>query len=79
MKAYKDVALKEAKKVLDFVIKDELTNDDKDLIVKESIENFDKNINPGWLDYRKSVSTNSAFVEWADSELLNVEDGLSQL
>lgn len=68
MTAYKEAALKEAKKVLDFIIKDELTKEEKDLIVKESIENFNKNVNPGWLEYRKSVSTNAAFVEWADSE-----------
>lgn len=63
-----EAALKEAKKVLDFILRDELTDDQKKTIVNESIENFNRNINPGWLKYRKSVSTNSAFVEWSDSE-----------
>ena len=64
----KDAALKEAKKVMNFILKDALTKDEKDTIVKESIINFNTNVNPGWLEYRKSVSTNSAFVEWSDSE-----------
>jgi len=68
MTAYKDAALKEAKKVLDYIIKDDLTKEEKDTIVKDSIENFNKNVNPGWLEYRKSVSTDSAFVEWTDTQ-----------
>jgi putrescine aminotransferase len=68
MTAMNDAALKEAKKVLDFIIKDELTEANKVTIEKDSIENFNKNVNPGWLEYRKSVSTDSAFVEWTDSE-----------
>ena len=38
----------------------------KEAIIKESIANFNENVNPGWLEYRKSVSTDSAFVEWED-------------
>ena len=64
----KDMALKEARKVLDYILKEELSNEEKDQIVKDSIENFNKNVNPGWLEYRKSVSTDAAFVEWTDSE-----------
>lgn len=68
MTAYKDAALKEAKRVMDYILKDDLAKDEKDKIVSDSIENFNNNVNPGWLEYRKSVSTNSAFVEWTDSE-----------
>ncbi|SNR98540.1 putrescine aminotransferase [Anaerovirgula multivorans] len=67
MKTDKKAALQEAQKVLDFIIKEELTDVEKDQIVKDSIENFNENVNPGWLNYRKSVSTNEAFVEWEDS------------
>ncbi len=60
-------ALQEAQKVCDWILKDSLTKDDKDTMVKESIANFNEHVNPGWLKYRKSVSTNEAFVEWEDS------------
>ncbi len=68
MTANKDAALKEAKRVMDYILKEQLSKDEKDQIVKDSIENFNKNVNPGWLEYRKSVSTDAAFVEWTDSE-----------
>lgn len=67
MKTDKKAALQEAQKVLDFILKDELTDVEKNQIVKDSIQNFNENVNPGWLVYRKSVSTNEAFVEWEDS------------
>lgn len=67
MEGNKKAALQELNKVLDFILKDELTKEEKDQIVKDSIQNFNENVNPGWLQYRKSVSTNEAFVEWEDS------------
>ena len=45
---------------------DELTEEQKAAVIKDSIANFNENYNPGWLEYRKSVSTDSAFVEWGD-------------
>ncbi|MFA5637640.1 MAG: putrescine aminotransferase [Anaerovoracaceae bacterium] len=65
---YKDKALKEAKRIVSYIEKDALTTAEKDRIVKDSINNFNKHVNPGWLEYRKSVSTDAAFVEWTDSE-----------
>jgi putrescine aminotransferase len=68
MTAYnRELALKEARKVVGLIEKAELTKEEKDGIVKESIRNFNENVNPGWLEYRKSVSTDAAFVEWTDS------------
>lgn len=64
----KKKALVEAKRVISYIEKPELTNDEKDRIVKDSISNFNENVNPGWLEYRKSMSDNAAFVEWTDSE-----------
>jgi len=61
-------ALEEATRIVEYIEKGELTNDDKDRIVKDSISNFNENVNPGWLEYRKSVSTDAAFVEWTDTE-----------
>lgn len=60
--------LKEGAKVVNYILKDKLTTEEKEQIVKESINNFNEHVNPGWLTYRKSVSTNAAFVEWEDSQ-----------
>ena len=60
------LALEEAKKVVGMIESDALTDAQKVAIIKESIANFNENVNPGWLEYRKSVSTDSAFVEWED-------------
>ncbi|MDO4553349.1 MAG: putrescine aminotransferase [Bacillota bacterium] len=68
MAAYKDAALKEAKRVLGYIERPTLTEDEKKQITKDSIDNFNNNVNPGWLEYRKSVSTDSACVEWTDTE-----------
>ena len=68
MASEKKAALKEAARVLEYILKDELTEDDKNQIVKDSIDNFNEHVNPGWLTYRKSVSTDAAFVEWEDSQ-----------
>ncbi|RYM02705.1 putrescine aminotransferase [Sporolactobacillus sp. THM7-7] len=43
-----------------------LSKEDKEKITNETIEYTKTNLNPGWLDYRKSVSENYAIVEWAD-------------
>lgn len=61
-------ALEEAKRVVSYIESSELTKEEKDTIVKESISNFNEHVNPGWLEYRKSVSTDATFVEWSDSE-----------
>lgn len=68
MAAYKEAALKEAKKVLGYIERPALTDDEKKQITKDSIENFNTNVNPGWLVYRKSMSTDAACVEWTDTE-----------
>lgn len=68
MAAYKEAALKEAKRVLGYIERPALTDDEKKQITKDSIENFNTNVNPGWLLYRKSMSTDAACVEWTDTE-----------
>ena len=66
MTAKNKEALELATRVVDYIEKDALTDADKKAIHDESIANFNENYNPGWLEYRKSVSTDSAFIEWAD-------------
>jgi putrescine aminotransferase len=55
-------------KILGFIASDKLGENDKKALVDDSIENYNGYVNPGWLKYRKSVSTNEAFVEWEDHD-----------
>jgi putrescine aminotransferase len=63
----KTKALEEARRIVGYIEADELSDADKKAIHDESIANFNENVNPGWLEYRKSVSTDAAFIEWTDS------------
>jgi len=58
--------LLELNEVIDFIHADELTEEQKAKVTKDAVANFDKFVSPGWLKYRKSVSTNAAVVEWKD-------------
>ncbi len=62
-----DAVIEQSKKYLDFIAKEELTREEKDWVVHESVEGFRDNVNPGFLEYRKSVSTDYTAVEWKDS------------
>ncbi len=55
-------------KVLGYITTEELTETDKQQLVEDSVYNYNQFINPGWLKYRKSMSTNEAFVEWEDHD-----------
>jgi putrescine aminotransferase len=57
-----------ASRVLDYILKPELSEEEKKKIIDDSVDNFNQHVNPGWLVYRKSVSTDATFVEWQDSE-----------
>ena len=59
---------KDLEKVIGYIKSDELTNEQKDEMTRETIEYFDNYVSPGWLKYRKSVSTNSAALEWRDHD-----------
>ncbi len=67
MKKSRKDALAYANKVLGFVEKTELTKEEKDWVVNETLEGFRDHYNPGFLEYRKSVSTDYTAVEWTDS------------
>jgi putrescine aminotransferase len=60
--------VKEASRILDYILKENLTDNEKRRIIADSVENFNEHVNPGWLVYRKSVSTDATFVEWEDSK-----------
>jgi Ornithine/acetylornithine aminotransferase len=61
-------AREELKKVLGYIEGESLCDADKKQIVQDAVENYNRFVNPGWLKYRKSVSTNEAFVEWRDKD-----------
>lgn len=62
----KQTILEELNQVIDFIHSDELTEEQKEKVTRDAIHNFDHYVSPGWLKYRKSVSTNAAVVEWKD-------------
>ena len=62
-----DTVVEQSRKYLEFIAKEELTKEEKDWVVRESVEGFRDNVNPGFLEYRKSVSTDYTAVEWKDS------------
>lgn len=64
----KQKALDETSRALGYIKGETLSDSDKDRIVSDAIGNYNTYINPGWMKYRKSVSTNAAFVEWTDKD-----------
>lgn len=59
---------KDLEKVVGYIHSDNLTDTEKETITKDTLHYFDTYVSPGWLKYRKSVSTNSAVVEWKDHD-----------
>ena len=59
-------ALQHSRHALDLIEKRELTREEQDAVVADCVRNFAEYVNPGILDYRKSVSTDYTAVEWSD-------------
>jgi putrescine aminotransferase len=59
-------ALQRSRHALDLIEKDGLTVEEQDAVVADCVRNFAQYVNPGILDYRKSVSTDYTAVEWSD-------------
>jgi putrescine aminotransferase len=59
-------ALRESRKALDLMAKSALTRDEQEEVVRDCVTNFDTYVNPGILEYRKSVSSDYTSVEWRD-------------
>lgn len=55
-----------SRQVLDLIAKEELTEEEKKWVVSEAVWGFRDNVNPGFLEYRKSVSNDYTAVEWSD-------------
>jgi len=68
MKATKTKILKEANKIYDFISQEKLNSTDKKWAISETVKGFRDHINPGFLEYRKGVSTDYTALEWKDSK-----------
>ncbi|WP_379971296.1 putrescine aminotransferase [Ectobacillus sp. sgz5001026] len=55
-------------KVLELIEKNEVTDEEAKWITKETVEGFREYVNPGFLEYRKTVTMDTQFaaVEWSD-------------
>lgn len=56
------------KKVLSLIEKETVTEEEANWITKETVDGFREYVNPGFLEYRKTVTLDSQFaaVEWSD-------------
>ncbi|MGG7149924.1 putrescine aminotransferase [Clostridium neonatale] len=62
----KEQVIEDLEKVIGYIKSDRLSDAEKETITKQTVNYFDNYVSPGWLKYRKSVSTNAAVVEWSD-------------
>lgn len=56
-------------KVLSLIEKENLTEEEAAWVTKETVDGFRENVNPGFLEYRKTVTLGGQFaaVEWSDT------------
>lgn len=59
-------ALAQSAQVLDLISKKTLTPDERQRVIRESVQYWNEHVNAGFLQYRKSVSTDYTAVEWED-------------
>ncbi|WML31233.1 putrescine aminotransferase [Neobacillus sp. OS1-32] len=64
MQKSREESLRLAKDVLHFIESEELSTEEKQQIVDDSVENFEKYVNRAILKHRKAASTDFSFVEW---------------
>ena len=62
-----DAAKKESAEVLRLISKKELSESERERVIKDSVNYWTNHVNAGFLQYRKSVSTDYTAVEWDDS------------
>ncbi|MBK9517817.1 MAG: putrescine aminotransferase [Anaeromyxobacter sp.] len=59
-------ALSQSAYVMDLISKKTLTPDERQRVIQESVQYWNEHVNAGFLQYRKSVSTDYTAVEWED-------------
>lgn len=62
----REQVIKDLEEVIGYIKSDDLRDEEKKKITDDTINYFNNYVSPGWLKYRKSVSTNAAVVEWSD-------------
>jgi putrescine aminotransferase len=62
----REAVINESSRILDYILKETLTAEEKDRIVADSVANYGEYVNPAILAARKSVSSDYSFVEWED-------------
>ncbi len=62
----REAVITESSRIVDIILKDSLTTEEKDRVVSDSVENYSQYVNPAILSARKSVSSDYSFVEWED-------------
>lgn len=62
----KEKIIEELERAIKYIKSDSLDDTTKEQITSDTINYFNNYVSPGWLKYRKSVSTNEAVVEWKD-------------
>ena len=62
----REQAVRESRKALALMHKSELTTGEQDEVVADCVRTFNDYVNPGILEYRKSMSTDYTAVEWRD-------------
>lgn len=57
--------------ILELISKEDLTKEEAEWVTRETVDGFREYVNPGFLEYRKSVTMDKQFaaVEWKDSGL----------
>ena len=61
-----DEARQKSAYVLDLISKKELSEAERNRVVEESVRYWTDHVNEGFLQFRKSVSTDYTAVEWSD-------------
>ncbi|MFQ6804153.1 MAG: hypothetical protein ACLRT5_04195 [Lachnospiraceae bacterium] len=69
--AEKQQVIKDLERVISLIEtdSDQIPEEEKKKMVSETLDHFDNYVSPGWLKYRKSVSSdseNGAVLEWQD-------------
>ncbi|MDT2860491.1 putrescine aminotransferase [Lactococcus lactis] len=62
----KEATIAKLDEVIGYIKKDKFDSETIKKITDDTLEGFDDYVSPGWLKYRKSVSTDAAVLEWHD-------------
>ena len=67
-KKTREEIIEKSQRVLNMISQDIFTKKEKDEITREVVSNFMNHVNPGFLDFRKTVSNDFAAIDWTATE-----------